>query len=183
MTDLVTLDDVKLWLNITNTNSDDILTEMVTQFSDYVRTYCQRDFDQRTYTESRDGNRASVMMLRNYPVTSVTSLSINGVSVPAATSVYTCGYMFDSSRLVLQGGSIFCTGLLNVQIVYQAGYATIPTDLYRAILELISLRYRERERIGQSSKSLSGETTMFITAALTDSIKTILNKYKRNIPV
>jgi len=68
------------------------------------------------------------MMLKNFPVTSVASLSIDGVTVPPRaplalpqTAASWSGYVFDDVRLMLSGWT-FCRGFNNVAVAYAAGF-------------------------------------------------------------
>lgn len=59
-------------------------------------------------------------------------------------------------------------------------YSYIPPDIEQACIELVGERYSYKGRIGQKSSSLGGQvTTSYNTGALTDSIKLMLNPYRR----
>ncbi|HUN48020.1 MAG TPA: hypothetical protein VMU85_15930, partial [Stellaceae bacterium] len=62
---------------------------------------------------------------------------------------------------------------------YTAGYPATPPEVEQACIELVALRYRERERIGHVSKSLAGETVAFSQKDMSDDIRTILSVYRR----
>jgi hypothetical protein len=67
---------------------------------------------------------------------------------------------------------------------YTAGYSAIPADIAEACVELVALRYRQRQNIGQSSKHLAtGETVSYDRRAMPDWIRDVIARYKRNIPV
>lgn len=184
MSNLTTLAKVKTWLGIAsaNTTDDALLTEMVSAYSEYIQTWLGRSILAASYTESRDGSGQTLMPFANYPVTAVSSVSVNGVTIPVAASVTGPGYRFTSTMLILNGYT-FAPGYGNVQITYTAGYAAVPPELDRATCELVAMRYREKDRIGMTSKTLSGEIVSFITDDFSKSIKTILNNYKKVIPV
>ena len=46
-------------------------------------------------------------------------------------------------------------------VTYTAGYAATPPEIAQACIELVCLRYKERDRIGQVSKNLAGEVVAF----------------------
>ncbi len=198
--DLCTLTDVKAWLNVTVTTDDNLLQRLLTAESTMIQSWLNRQIASQSYTETRDGSGvgdgAYEMVLANYPVTAIASLTIDGLAVPASTDngVMQPGYGFDSHRIWLarvtnsyeerySNAWQFTRGRGNVIITYTAGYATTPDDIYQACIELVSIRYRERDRIGQNSKSLAGETVSFNTKAMTDSILQTLNQYKKVVPV
>jgi hypothetical protein len=60
-------------------------------------------------------------------------------------------------------------------------YGYVPADLEQAVLELVGLRYNERDRLGYVSKSLGGqETVTFSQKDMAASTRTALSSY---IPV
>ena len=66
---------------------------------------------------------------------------------------------------------------------YVAGYATIPYDIRQACVELVSIRYKEKDRVGLTSKALAGETTSYNVKDMPDHVKTILKQYRNVVPV
>jgi uncharacterized phiE125 gp8 family phage protein len=178
--DLVSLANVKSWLAITATTDDTLLTRLVTAVSQFIQTWINRDLASQAYSEIRNGHGGTVMSFRDFPVTAVSSVVIDGNSIPLAPDTVSLGYRFTETSLILQG-YVFTRGAANVQISYTAGYASIPTEIEQACIELVSLRYRERDRIGHASKSLAGETVQFIVKDMPDSVRTILQNYKKVI--
>ena len=116
----------------------------------------------------------------------VSSVVVDGVTVPA--SVVTNGVASDGwkvtngSRIDLIGttyrfsrgaGGSMTSGTyygpvippVDVVITYSAGFKvspwSIPQDIEGAVVELAALRWKERERIGQTTKSVSGEVISF----------------------
>ena len=110
-------------------------------------------------------------------------LTIEGQAIPPAASTRASGYVFSQTQLFVRGFR-FSRGIQNVTISYSAGYTTIPPDIAQACIELVALRYRERTRIGEVSKSLGGaETVTYAQKDLTAAIKTLLQAYRMVIPV
>jgi hypothetical protein len=70
------------------------------------------------------------MMLKNYPVNSITSVMVDGVPIPAAPSVTASGYSFEPTdpeppgnrQSVFLSGYAFNRGTQNVAVTYVAGY-------------------------------------------------------------
>ncbi len=58
-------------------------------------------------------------------------------------------------------------------------YSYTPFEIEQATIALLSLRYKERDRIGENSKNLAGEVVAFNTKDMTDEIKTLLQNYTR----
>jgi Phage gp6-like head-tail connector protein len=181
--DLTTLTNVKSWLGLTGTSDDTLLTRLITAESIHIQSYLYRTIAATAYTETRDGPDNDRLALANWPINSVSLVKIDDVIVPASTDlVASQGYSF-TERFIELSGYWFTKGRGNVVVTYNAGYATTPFDLEQACIELVVRRYRERDRIGAKSKSVGGETISYDTAAFPDSVKEILQTYKKVIPL
>jgi hypothetical protein len=59
-------------------------------------------------------------------------------------------------------------------------YSYIPYDVEQACIEIVSERYRYKERIGMKAKTLAGqETATYDLSGMTSSVKALLQSYKR----
>jgi len=177
--DLTTLANVKAWFAppLTATADDLLLERLITAASGFIASWLGRTLLASDYSETRDGTGGVRLAFASTPVTAVASLAIDGVEVPPAPDALQPGYVFSSSQLYLRG-RVFTRGSQNVSLAYTAGYAAIPAEVEQACIELVALRYRERERIGHVSKSLAGETVSFSQKDMSDDIKTTLLPYK-----
>lgn len=182
MADLTSTDAVKAWLNISGNSDDALLDKLVSRGSQFIRTYCQRDFLSQAYADTFDGRDTSRIAFPNYPVTAVASVTIDGTAIPARPSALGSGYVFSPTMLSLSGFS-FTRGFGNVVVAYTAGFATVPPDLEQACVELIAFKYRERDRIGHQSKTLGGETVAFYIGDMPKPVQTVLETYKKVVPV
>ena len=185
--DLTTLADVKAWLQ-TGQNSfpatdDALLTRLITAASEYIQTWLNRRIASTDYFETRDGTGGQRMQFACFPVTAVLSLTIDDQTIAAAPCRGAAGYRFSPTQLSVCGYR-FNRGAQNVTISYTAGYPTTPPDVAQACIELVALRYRERTRIGEISRSLGGaETVAYTQKDMTDAIKTLLQQYRVVAPV
>jgi hypothetical protein len=168
---------VKSWLSLTTNAADADLQRLITAMSMFVQSWTDRSFTLATYNEARKGHGGAAMVMRYYPVLAVNSVFVDGLPVDAAN------ISFDSTAVYLTNGAKFNRGVNNIQIAYQAGYATVPADIEQAVIDTVALRWKERERIGMSSKGLAGETTSFVIKDLSAAAMSILNQYKRRIMV
>ncbi|MEN6630534.1 MAG: head-tail connector protein [Sulfuricella sp.] len=180
--DLTTLANARQWLGLTSTNDDALLSRLITAASNYIQSWLNRSFASREYSETRDGAGGAKLPFTNYPVTAVASVTIDGQSIPLASGSQAPGYMFSATMLYLNGYS-FARGRQNVNIAYTAGFAATPPEIEQACLELMAVRYKERDRIGQVSKSIGGETITFSQKDFPDPVRTILNNYKKDVPL
>ena len=185
--DLTTLADVKAWLQTGQsafpTTDDALLANLVTAASQYIQTWLNRQIALADYLEVRDGTGGRRMQFACFPAVAVLSLTIDGQIIPRATSSWAAGYSFSQTQLAVRGCE-FCRGAQNVIITYTAGYSTTPPEVAQACIELVALRYRERTRIGEVSRSRGGaETVTYSQKDLSDGIKTLLQQYRLVTPV
>lgn len=178
--DLTTLANAKAWFSppLATTADDALLTRLITAASQYIQSWLGRQIASQNYTETRDGAGGRKLVLANAPVTVVATLSIDGIAIPAASGPSVAGYVFSATTIYLQS-YLFTPGYQNVAVAYTAGYAVTPPELEQACIELVALRYKERDRIGQVSKNLSGETISFTQKDVPADVQTALDQYKR----
>jgi uncharacterized phiE125 gp8 family phage protein len=178
--DLTTLDAAKAWLAIGSSNDDGLLASLVSAASQFIQTWLNRSIASQAYTEVRNGLGMTKMAFADYPVTAVTSVTVDGVAIPASTGPTVNGYVTDGTMLYLRGYT-FTSGIQNVSLAYVAGFAVTPPEVAQACIELVAMRYRERDRIGLASKAVGGETTAYSLKDLPADVETILKNYKKVI--
>lgn len=180
--DLTTLGRLKGWLGVGSTVDDALLAGLVTASSNFIEQWLGRPVLETDVTETRDGTGGRTLALGVTPAASIANLTIDGKTIPPAMDVRTPGYLFNATRLALVGYR-FTGGLGNVVIAYQAGYAVVPAAIEQACIALAGLRYRERDRIGLSSKGLAGETTQFSLVAMPADVAAMLQPFRRVAPL
>lgn len=180
-TQLVTLAQLKAHIgNAADATDDAVLQRITDSVCSFLESACNRTFAVTNYVEHRNGNGGRYIVLNHYPVVTITSLQVNGVPIPQSTSwdepgwVLTHGYRLD----VRGGGYAFHRGDLNVVIAYSAGFAAIPGDLQQAALVMGAMAYKERDRIGITSKSVGGESVSFLTE-MPDLVQRVVREYAR----
>ena len=150
---LTYLNTVKAYLNISTTNSDALLTRLISAMSVMALSYMQRpDLTLQTFIEYQNGTGGARMMLRNWPVQSVTSIQISQASytsggsmfgesglisppqtIPAQASWGQSGYFLDPAdgevagrpQNIVLAGYNFPRGNANVMVTYKAGYCIL----------------------------------------------------------
>jgi hypothetical protein len=180
---LTTLANVKSWIGINAATDDALIERLIGGISQYIQSWLNRQFASQVYSEIRDGNGGRTMMFADYPVTSVSSVKINGKEIPPTNDFVSPGYRFSSMAITLNG-YVFEKGVQNIELVYTAGYEVIPQDIEQATIELVALRYKERDRIGQQSKNMAnGETVTYMVKDFPPDVATLLKNYKKVIPL
>ncbi|MGH9473062.1 MAG: hypothetical protein ACRD2H_11470 [Terriglobales bacterium] len=184
--DLCTVADVQAYLppSTSPTNAAQI-QENITAASQYICTECAvANFNTATYTsEVYDGTGSPRLYLKNYPITAVSALGVNGVAVLPSSGYGSPGYQFSDIGLILMPGtvlgpstsllsfagtSMFSEGIRNVVVSYTAGFITIPSDLNQAAIELVAAMLTEARNVNLRSVSSAAAgahgSTSFITA-------------------
>jgi hypothetical protein len=188
--DLCALPEVKEYLfrgggnNVTQAD-DNLLQRLITAASEWIRNETSRKFAPGNYTEVRCGDGGRILFFRNTPVSAVVSLYIDGNAQNARNSNVTAygenGYTFSENRIVMTG-NVFTRGIDNVQVTYTVANNAAFPDLEQVAVEAVTWAYRELDRLGQTSKTLAGETISFSTQAMSDRSKKTLARYKSPIP-
>jgi hypothetical protein len=172
MPDLTTKAKVKDWLNIKGAEYDDIISDMISAYSEQVSQYTGRNLIAMDHTEVRDGHGGAKMSTDEFPINSVASVKVDGVVVPSNAFTFT-----KNSIILLHQG--FNRGHGNVVLQYNAGYATVPADIGQAIVEWIELRFKRRGSNDLASKGLAGETTTYVLDPMPKFAQLVLNGYKQ----
>ena len=168
---LTTLAAVKSWLDVDNTNSDAELTRIIDAASRFIANYLNwRSFKPTEYTHRFNGNGKSSMLLPNWPVISITSLAVGGVSIPASTfnkGVPSSGYVLDSRDRALATlniwGRHFCGPS---EIIYSAGFRYAETVvLTQADGEITVTPTEAGQWISHESVTIDGVAATSVTGA------------------
>ena len=182
--DLTTLTTAKEWLQVTDTSSDALISRLISSSSRSICNYLNRnDLHSQSYSEAYSGTGTSRLCPVNYPITAVASVAIDGMSVSAASSFTAAGYRFSDTVIILNGGQKFTRGIENVEIVYTAGYATIPEDIVQACVMMIATQYQSQGAgYAVSSESVPGVYSASYSntvGSVPDSVKSLLRNYVR----
>lgn len=128
---MIILNDIKSYLNITDSTKDNQLAGYINSSIAEVEKYCDRKLKYKTYTEYLDGDGDCVIYVPAYPVISVTSLKYYDEETEDYEDILDSGdtiadyvEVFDNQIRLLSGYS-FPAGDKNIQLVYVAGYKCI----------------------------------------------------------
>ena len=185
---LCALQDVKTYCAITSSSEDDVLTALIAAASGDIGNYCNRTFEQTAYTEIRNGNGADRIGVRQSPIVSVQSVSVDGLAVPAAPDAVSDGYVFSDTAIYIRNRGrrpypaapwCFARGVQNVALAYTAGYATIPADLNQACVELVAWKRAKSTRIDKTSETLGNQQTQaYKLDGMPPSVIAAINSYR-----
>jgi uncharacterized phiE125 gp8 family phage protein len=176
--DLCTVADVQAYLGLPSGQDAALIQTLVTAASVLIQSYLGYNIASATYTETRSGHGRESLALRNGPVTAIQSLTVGATTQSASPGYDQTGYSFDGGRVYLSNG-VFSCGIRNISITYTAGYATVPDDLAQACIELVSLRYKLKDKTGFISEGGLGQTTSYSQRDMPASVMTALQPYRR----
>jgi hypothetical protein len=155
------------------------LSKLITNMSQRFLSAVSRDIFATDYVEVRDGRNHFSMVVRNLPIISVSSVTIDTVPVPKSPDGLQAGWVNDqlAVKLVARGplytsmlpwatslvlcGWVFTRGFQNIIIVYRAGYEQVPADINQAVTEWVAQRVYQRQNQDARSKTLAGESISY----------------------
>lgn len=200
-TDLCNLGDLKAWLGYVDPKNDQVLQNLISNVSQQVYNRIGRQDTgfvvASDVSETRNGTGTPSITTRNFPINSVSSVTVDGVTFSASPNGVIPGYVFDQYSISLVGYGpgvvttqglpypglfLFTMGKNNVHLAYNAGYVDgVPYDLSQDVLEICALKEMGRRHIGlKSSTSKTGESSTFDGSDQIDRImKKIEGRYRR----
>jgi len=180
---LTTLNQFKLQIDLSAaiTNLDTRLEMYINAASQVIESYCNRSFKQMTHTEFQHGARSNIILLAQWPITSVTEVNIDQDKLfGASTIIPATQYSISDRNTSLSVSMKTPGGQNNVKIVYVAGYANIPSDLELACIWAAEWFYhgQKRQDMGRTSVS-KGDESVGVLSAMPEMILELLQNYKR----
>ena len=189
--DLITLSDAKAWISTAMpgaTVDDLVIQSCITGVSQYVITQTGRLClsDIKSFTDRYDGNGNDLLLLRQYPIVTIQSLTVGTQTIAQSPDYVQTGWAINSTKtgIVLLGGcSRFCKGRMNVGISWTAGYNGAPYDLQQAVMEIVAQDYARRSTVDSASIIIpQGGTTTFRAWAIPPKAQSVILSYKRPWP-
>jgi hypothetical protein len=191
--DLTTLAKVKALLELTETDWDALITELVGAVSERCASYCNRDFESKSRVEYHDGN-GQYLYLKALPVVSIASVHGSDTwewgtdnLIPAADY-----QLMEAGMLAYRYGA-WPYGPQALKVTYTGGYDALfegdgsppegynppPDDLEMAARTQVAYDFRRRKDIGLESVSFpDGSIQKVNSGEFLPSVKSVLNRYR-----
>jgi hypothetical protein len=180
---LATLTELKAYLSITDSTKDVVLQLLLDAADATVETYCGRDFeaDATDRTEIVDGKAQRSILLRKYPIVSLTKVERNAgtLDVPVWETVPASSYRVDSSVGAIDFLCATSRGLNEYRATYKGGYAAVPSDVKVAVIKIAAANYARRGADGVNSETVNGDSISFDKSAIPMDVETVLSNYRR----
>jgi len=180
MSDLATLDQLKQDLVISDTKSDEQLQRFLDEISAWFLNQINRgSLLSATYNERRNGSGGDSIVPRYYPVSAVASVTVNGLNISASPDGVQSGFINDEWTIYMVGCYRFIRGKQNVVLNYTAGYAVVPPDVERAVLDQCIFTFRRLPKLGTITQQLQGVTTAtFSQKDMAPGVQAVIDSYK-----
>ena len=193
---LTTVARIKAFLGITVATHDTILEQLINMVSDFVSNYCNRVFQEATYTnEIYDGTGSPDLVLEKAPVSTTGTFTLEERTGKSNwDSIDSENYWIDfTTGIVHSVSGCFSSMPQKYRATYTAGYAfdnftpgaTLESvgigDLEFACWKLVSKAFNNRKGATDiQDESIGDYSVTFRVSAMTDPvIKEILNHYVR----
>ena len=189
MPDWTTLERVKRHINLdpSNTDLDDKIEDMIPAASRMLEKYIGHSLFETEYTEYYDGDGTNEIILDHYPVTEIESIHDDldrEFGVDSEIDVEDAAFDSNDQKNVglvrlFRGTSYFTTGVLNIKVVYTAGYATLPEDAEMACVQLVSWLLTRAASEGMGAATLGGKSETYEVDSIPMYIKRLVAPYKK----
>jgi hypothetical protein len=152
--------------NITEAN----ITSHIEDAESEIDRICNTKFASTSVTEYYDGNDMRTLILRHFPVISVTSLSIRGTAITVATKLHVYTGMEGAGKITLDSEAEVSTFESDVDpkqitIAYTYGYASVPAIVKKATAN-IAARSLLIQQVGGTYDDLTSFSVPEMTASL-----------------
>ena len=185
------------WSDTTITTFDTAIDALISRYSAAISIYCDRVFTQTTWTEYYDGNGTVDLWLNHWPITrpmgagqsiNVDSSRIFGSSTAldeetGAGSGDFFIYPGERQGRVARLNGVWDSGVANIKVVYQAGYATIPPPIVEAVHLWVAKTYVRNEIaahiITSETMGAGGGTRAFIPLEMPKDVRELLDQWRK----
>ena len=191
--DLTTLAKVKTLLELTETDWDGLINELIGAVSERCASYCNRDFENKSRVEYQDGG-GRYLYLRGLPVVgSITSIYGSNTWEWASGDLIDADYYFlQPSGMVGYRYGAWPYGHKALKVTYTGGYFVFdagpkppagynppPDGLEMAARTQVAYDFNRRKDVGLESVSFpDGSIQKVSSGEFLPSVKAVLNRYR-----
>lgn len=205
---LVTLDNTKTFLGITNNEKDELLKMLINMATDYIESQTGRRFTSAVNTNEKiDGTGTSQIKLKRFPIItppevllyvndtadntdSWTAIDSNDFWVDTETGIITRTSSFLEFDESVENDealseTVFTRGKEKYKATYTSGYSTVPYDIQFACMSMVGNLLATGKATGIKSESLGDHSITYQDVSDIGSqsmFSDVINKY-RDIPL
>ena len=201
-TAIASVSEIKVFAAIQTDNQDSVIASLISPCLQAIGNFCNRNFQSHIITEYRDGNDGVGIMLANYPITTLSGLTVDDVAIPKSVNGLPGYIAYSGGRRVTLKGYRFTRGSRNVAMTLTAGYGDgsmpdgsdimpWPDDLKLALMMFVAVRLKERTRLGVGTQAMAGQTVTYTDATsgtsgssqgIPSAARIILENYMNTVP-
>lgn len=204
---LVSVANVRTYLNFTSTNQDTLLGELIEQVSEDIQNYCDRIFTRGTDTLEYPIGGGQYLSLKRFPIVSIAHIryNIDGDFSDSADDISSDDYKYSASlkdeglvflkrsKLRVQlsnktynSGYVWPDDPDSLEVKYTGGYTDtagvldVPDDLKKACIMQTAYLFDRRKSLG--TRNLSGQEGSLNYEGIYEflpNVAGVLDKYKR----
>ena len=187
---IINLNDVEIYLNSNISDGNPSTTSgleaqwnfIISAVNKKIENICNRIFSVTAHTERRDGNGKSFLLLKNYPVTSVTS--VNYIDIDSnLTEFELTDIVVNNDIGELYSPYGFTKGNYNIQCTYEAGYSDedMPDDLKQTACRIAVDTFNSSSINTNKSSENFGDYSYTLSSAIeiSDMYSLMLSQYIR----
>lgn len=191
-TPIITLDDAKDFLGITNNTSNTEITDVIAAASQMIVNRIGHVLQPgSSVDEWHDGGSERIVLRNQSPIQSVTAVTENygsitytltQVTLDSGASGVAFGYTvdLDEGLLVRRASGVaipFMGGVRNIHVTYVAGYASAPADIQYACKVLVKHLWEPKRGSGTRYPGTGGDEPPASPFAFPDRVEEILAAY------
>ena len=187
---LIKIDDFKIYKGINSDNDDPIISSLIGSVSEFIKNYTSRElieYSLKDKTEYFDAVNYPEYYPSEFPIQSVTSLEVStdgGVTYTALVEDTDFFVDLEDERII---SNTTVTGFVSSTIthksgklVYKGGYVATPLDLRLAAMDLVEFHRKNEHAPNMSMAGASVENpVVFVKGnALPPHIRRVLDNYR-----
>lgn len=177
---LAPLSNTKLFLEITATTHDTLLSLLLAQISKRIETFLNRDLEKKARTLYFDAGR-KMYFLPAYPIDSSAVLTVvNDTTTQVLNTDYYIWY--DEGHIEFTSIPSY-TRPKQIAITWTGGYTNtlaVPQDIQMATIMQVAFVFRRRKDIGLSSIQMpDGSLSVNAPTELLPEVKAVLKSYRK----
>lgn len=171
----------------TSLAEDSRLQRLITACSqNFISATSRPAFLPTSVSEKRNGNGQQTIVPYAWPILSVQSVTIQGVTLAQSPDGIKGGWVNDAYKIMVIGYQFssfnnfsFTQGFQNIILNYTFGYPSIPFDVSQAVIEWVQQKYRRSQHVDQDSQASTDKTVIsFSKDSMPKSVKDVINFYK-----
>ena len=148
---IVSLADVKRYLNVTSTTNDEEIRQFILEATDICESMVNQKLRRKSFTEKYTAVEGSIMLIKQ-PVTAITSLTENGVALTEDVDYfvnYRAGVVYRGDTTMRR---FWRSGVNNITVTYIAG-KTEPSPVEQLLIKE-TVRHLWRTKRGASPMAM-----------------------------